>query len=53
MKQDEIKAEIATLEERKRQAEALFLKCDGGIEVLNRILEKSKSEDKPVAKKEK
>jgi hypothetical protein len=57
MNKEEIKKEIEALETRKKQSEALYLKCEGGIEVLQRqlqhLLEKPNSEDKPVAKKEK
>ena len=53
MKKEELQKEIAGLEERKKQAEALYLRCEGGIEVIQRLLEKLNSEDKPVAKKEK
>lgn len=53
MDKKEILAEIEILENRKKQAEALYLKCEGGIEVYKRMLEKSKSKDKPIVKKEK
>ena len=51
--EEEILKEIEALEQRKKQSEALYLKCEGGIEVLQRLLEKSDSKDKPVVKKEK
>ena len=43
--------EIESLEARKKQAEALFMKCEGGIEVLKKMIEDDKPKDKSVDKK--
>jgi|10_taG_2_1085330.scaffolds.fasta_scaffold05171_4 hypothetical protein len=53
MNKEEINKEIENLEMRKKQAEALFIRCEGGIEVLQMLLEKSNTEDKPVVDKKK
>ena len=51
--EEQIIEEIKGLEQRKKQAEVLFLKCEAGIEVLQKILVNPETEDKAVGKKEK